>query len=290
MQSSSRLKLKMTPLILLALMLCGCATESFPQKYYAARNSGDRIASSLKLGMTIDEIRKSVSDSELKQYVKEGSLSSVRSEKEILEFYNYAIYPKNVLDDMKVGTLYRSYSYWITAQTNVTLYLFFDESERLHGWANYPSRFNYERYWHERLTSKLRVRTEKKGMTRAEVYALLGSPLEIVDLPTERSRSQYMDHVWLSYNNFLDPPVRDIVKKLEVYSYPLVGGGERRVYLGYTEFPRFKYQFVSKKNPRTQVPNPDYLGPQQDELTVWGYDHAWEEGERYMRYEAQQKK
>jgi hypothetical protein len=127
-------------------------------------------------------------------------------------------------------------------------------------------------------------------MTRAEVYSLLGAPLEIVDLPVERSRSQYLDHVWLSYRNFLDPPVRDIVKRLEVYSYPLVGGGERRVYLGYTEFPRFKYRFVSKENPRAQVPNPDYVGPQQDELTVWGYDHAWEEGERYIRDETRQKK
>lgn len=290
MQYSSRLVLKIASLFLAGLLLGSCATRKFPQDYYAARNAGDRIALRLQLGITMDEIRESVSDSELKGYVKEGPLDAVRSEKEILRFYTYAHYPRGVLDDLKVGTQYRSYSYWISAHTNVALYLFFDESGKLRGWANYPSWFNYARYWHERITSKLRVRTEKKGMTRAQVYTLLGPPSEIVDLPIERSRSQYVDHIWLSYNYFSDAPVRDLVKKLEVYSYPLAGGGARRVYLGYTEFPRFVYRFVSTLNRRAQVPNPAYIGPQQDELTVWGYDHAWEEGERYIHEEERLKK
>jgi hypothetical protein len=283
MQYSLRLVVERSSFFLAILLLCSCTTERFPQDYYAARNSGDRIALKLHLGMTMDEIRESVSTSELKDYVKEGPLEAVSSEKKILEFYKYAIYPKGVLHGLKIGTQYRSYSYWITAHTQVMLYLFFDESEKLLGWANYPSWFNYERYWHERITSKLRIQTERKGMTRAEVYALLGQPSEVIDLPIENSRAQYIDHVWLSYNRFSDAPVREkTMKTLEVYSYPLEGGGVRRVYLGYVEFPQFVYRFVSKQNPRVSVPNPDYIGPHQDELKIWGYDHAWEEGERYM--------
>ena len=175
MHCSSSFALRIASLLMSALLLCSCASQRFPQDYYAARNSGDRIALGLRLGMTVDEVRKSVSDSELKDSVKEGPLDAVRSEKEILGFYEYAIYPRDVLDDMKIGTQYRWYSYWITAHTSKALYLFFDKTDRLRGWANYPSNTNFERYWHERTTSRLRVRTqEKKGMTRAEVNAMIG--------------------------------------------------------------------------------------------------------------------
>lgn len=280
-----------TLIFLATLLLYGCATERWPQDYYATRNTGDRIASSLKLGMTMDEIRAIVSASEYKDYVKEGPLEdSILDEDEILSFYTYAHYPKDILESLKIGTQYKSYSYWETAHSQVAIFLFFDASSKLRGWINHPSVFNYERYWHEGITSKLRMRTEKKGMTREEVYALLGPPSEIVDLPLKNSRSQYVDHVWLSHDHFARAPIRDMVKKLEVYLSPLEGGGARRVYLGYIEFPRFDYRFISKQNPRAQVPNPKYVGPQQDELTVWGYDHAWEEGERYMRDEQVPKK
>jgi hypothetical protein len=137
MQRFPRIGLTVAFLLLATLFLCSCATERFPEqfpyKYYAARNSGDRIALRLKLGMTMDEIRKSVSSSELKDYVEEGPLDAVLSEKEILGFYTYAIYPRDVLEDLKVGTKYRWYSYWITAHTQKALYLFFDESEKLRG-------------------------------------------------------------------------------------------------------------------------------------------------------------
>ena len=238
--------------VVTTLLLYGCAT--WEQKdFYASRNTGDNISSSLKLGMTIDEIRAIVSASSYKDYVKEEPLDSILTEREIYRLYGYAQYPKEILADLKIGAKYRRYSYWITPNSNEAIYLFFDAQGGLRGWANYPSGLTFERFWHERLTSKLRWAGNglQKGMTHSEVYALIGKPTEIIDAP-EESRAVYEDHFWCWSPNW-NPEKQ----KMEVYTYPLSNGAQRRVYLLYY--------------------------PAADELNDCGYDNAWEEGERYIR-------
>jgi hypothetical protein len=245
---------KVAIIVIACASICACAQQTWPQGYYLDANTGDRIASELKIGMTPEEIQNVVSSSSSKRYVVAGRPRSISSDAELYNLYGYERYPTNVLKDVVVGTEYTPYGYWITPNSYVALNLFFDSLGRLRGWANYPSKLSLEKYWHESLTSKLRVKTEVRGMTHAQVHTAIGEPTEIISLPTARSRTWAEDHFWQSQSIEL-PPINDIVKRLEVYTYPLDNGTQRRVYLGYYE--------------------------KSDELVLWGYDHAHEEGERY---------
>jgi hypothetical protein len=237
-----------------SILLCGCATDIWPQDYFASRNTGDRIATSLRLGMSMEDIRSIVSKSDYRDYAKEGPLDSVLSEKELNGFYWYPHYPKDILKDLKVGTEYKWFSYWITANTNVAIYLFFDESGRLKGWANYPSKLTLEKYLHERVTSQIRCSKFglQKGMTRAQIHALIGNPSEMFPTLPE-GRSILEDHFWFSIG---EPELHNRI--IELYTYGLSNGTQRRVYVIY------------------------YPGSDQP-CSDWGYDQAWEEGERYIR-------
>ncbi len=223
------------------------------------KNTGDRIVARLQVGMTVEKVRAVIAD--FKDLVTEGAPDPVKTEEEIFRLYTKEYYPRDFLKTVRVGTSFMRYSYWITAHASMYLDLFFDESKQLRGWVNEPSEYSRDKFMHERLTSKLRSSLGgiRKGMMRAQVHALIGPPAEVIAPPKEKSRTLYEDHF------FVSPPIFDLKKQqLEVYSYMLQNGAKRRVYLFYY--------------------------PAADELLSWGYDHAREEAERYLREQAAQKK
>ncbi len=223
-----------------------------------SQNTGDQIAARLRIGMTNGEVDAAIGDT--KKYLWEDTIKFVESDRHIFRLYKDNYYPKDVLDVVEVGTPFRLLAYWTNyAGRNAgTLRLFFDnDSQRLRGWVNTASLFAREKFMHERITSQLKWSEggAVKGMTHLQVRALVGEPTEII-LPPKITRSLYEDHFWVSGTAFFAK------QKIEVYSYLLDSGERRRVYLLYY--------------------------PAADELNGWGYDHAWEEAERYQRAQGAQ--
>lgn len=292
-----RLKLQ-TFIVICVLALSGCAGGN--PRFYPLLSNG------LHVGMTdkevtifIDELRQDTNrfvatgfDTIGSECAKYESLCRNGPDSSVLGLYHSSMYryPYDVLKNVTNGTPYRYVEYWSSPTHQSRLFLFFDENTKLlKGWVHRAYGILQEPFMHEQLTSQLKIRTDKRGsgMTRNQVHAAIGTPTEIIEPPRQHSRGQHEDHFWNSY--YVSAPIYDIIKELEVYSYAMAGGGVRRVYLGYVTVPKMVYKFDSKLQARVQVPNPNYIGPQDDELYAWGYDHAGEEAERYRREKSQHK-
>jgi hypothetical protein len=241
--------------VVLAGLLSACATGGEER---LRQNLGDPIVSRLQIGMTSGEVDAAIGD--LRKYVTSDDLMKIDSEDQIFSLYRKDYYPKGLLSSVTAGTPYRVLGYRTSGVAGGSLLLFFDDgAKRLRGWANAHSQQSIDKFMHEQVTSLLKVNDGyNKGMTHAQVHALIGPPAEIILPPRTSSRAQYEDHFWTK-----TPPLLDVIKQLEVYTYPLSNGEKRRVYLGY------------------------YRNP--DQLVLWGYDHAWNEAERYLREKVQQK-
>ena len=241
---------------MIAGLLSSCAASG---DLRPRQNLGDMIAARLHVGMTHNEVDAAISD--LKKYLFEDGNKTVKSEQYLYSLYGDNYYPKDVLKVVEVGTPYRLLAYWTNyaGRDAGTLLLFFDkDTQRLRGWVNTPSEWSLDKFMHERLTSQLRWSDFglNRGMTHAQVRALIGDPVEIISL--SESRAVYENHFWVTVPLFSSKPT------FEVYSYTLDSGEKRHVYLAY------------------------YDGA--DQLNYWGYDHAWEEAERYQREQDGQKK
>lgn len=151
--------------------------------------------------------------------------------------------PSHIPDETEMWT----YGYWVNSNTKNTVDVFFGKDGRVIGWAKQHSKQSWDKYQHERLTSQL-----KKGMSEEKVKILLGSPHTIISLPNQESREIYSDHFWIK--DPVTPGLKDW--PMWVYTYPLAGGKVRRVHL--------------------------FFGSRH-QLEGWGYDHAHEEAERYLR-------
>lgn len=159
--------------------------------------------------------------------------------------------PYDVLREVADDTLLATYPYWFGSSQH-SLFLFFDDKKRLRGWFKNHSEWSRDKFNHERLTSKIDV-----GMNRAKVHDRIGKPESVVPLPVTKSPAFYDDRYWT------EEPLDGFNKEMEVYSYDLPGGQRRHVYLMYLN---------------------------NDKLKLWGYDHAWQEAERYLAEQAAKKK
>lgn len=143
-----------------------------------------------------------------------------------------------------------TYGYWVNSNTQNTIDVFFSKENRVIGWTKQHSKFSREKYQHERLTSQL-----SHGMSQEKVRKLLGSPNRIIAMPSQESREIYSDHYWHG-----NPVLKGIDNwPMWVYSYSLSEGRIRNVYLAFNN---------------------------RNKLDLWGYDHAREEAERYLRERA----
>jgi hypothetical protein len=240
-------------LALLIALLAGCAS---PGTTSLRGNTGDMIVERLKVGMSNAEIDAAIAD--LRKWISSDGSGTIRSEFLLHSLYQQSYFPKDVLSSIEVGERCRALGYWTNPAGGqvAELKLFYDADQRLRGWVNYPSAYSQDKFMHEALTSRLTSAENgvRRGMSRSQVRALIGPPVEVVPVPAE-SRAVYDDHFWNILPN-LDPPKQ----RMEVYKYSLSDGSARRVFLLYY--------------------------PAADELNSWGYDHAWEEAERYEREKA----
>jgi hypothetical protein len=239
-------------LAMFTAMLASCATGG---DVWVRNNLGEYIMARLQVGMSSSDVDLAIAN--VKKYVWEDSVKAVESDTDVYALYKDNYYPKDFLESVDVGTQFRVLAYWTNyaGRDAGTLRLFFDErSHRLRGWVNTATLYSRDKFMHERLTSQLRTSEggSKKGMSHAQVHALIGEPVEIIS-SWKRSRALYADRFWA----FGGPPFQD--QKIEVYRYP-IDGGERRVFLVYYR--------------------------NADRLYDWGYDHAWDEAARYGREHA----
>jgi hypothetical protein len=222
------------------------------------QNAGDQIVERLKLGMTNAEVDAAILN--LKKWIEyDRSGLEIDSESRILQMYTEEHFPKDILKSIEVGTRCRALSYWsnYAGRQMQGVVLFFDEqTHRLRGWVNYPSASSSDKFLHERLTSRLALSTDYlKRMKRPDVYARIGLPTRVVAPPKVVSRETLEDHYWQSDSG--TAPTLGLTDQIDVYEYRTKNGSNRHVYIAYTRA--------------------------NDRLIAFGYDHAWEEAERYLR-------
>jgi hypothetical protein len=241
----------------LLVLLPACSVKSDVR---LSRNLGDLLIAKLDVGMTTSEVDDVLA--EQKKYLLSEERGLIKSEQSLYSLYQDNYYPRDFLNLIQVGARYRLVSYWTNyaGRNSGVLLLFFDEvKQTLIGWVNTASASALNNFMHERLTSQLRWSSNglNKGMTHAQVHAVLGEPTEVITPPKE-SRAIYENYFWV-----MSPLLDGKNQKIEVYRYKLSNGNERSVYLIYC--------------------------PAADELNSWGYDYAGEEADRYLREQQAQK-
>jgi hypothetical protein len=242
-------------------LLSSCATSG---EVGLSANVGDRIIQRLQVGMTSSEVDIAIGD--LRKDLLTDGMMTISSESYLYDMYLDNYYPKDFLKTIEVGQTYRALSYWTNyaGSNQGALQLFFDKStDRLLGWVNSSSAHSLDKFMYERLTSKLKI-ADSFGdlMTPEQVHALIGLPNRVIEAPKQLSRTLFEDHFWQS--KFYLPPTSKDTKQFEVYEYDLKDDEKRRVYVAYT-----------RADPG---------------LIAFGYDHAWEEAERYLHEQEAQRK
>jgi hypothetical protein len=182
---------------------------------------------------------------------------SLELSKHLYSFYLTDRAPYDLLTHVKADSACWLYSYPVSSNVDHDLCVFHDEKDRVLGWVKDHSELSRDKFMHEKLTSRLKADTLGAGMSHAEVYALIGKPDAVMPMPHQRTPDFYEDRYWL------EQPIT-VYDNMELYSYVLPTGQKRRVFLVYTNGG--------------------------DELHFWGYDHAWEEAERYLAEQAARNK
>lgn len=222
-------------------------------------NLGDYIIPKLRVGMSDKEVDSALT--EFKKYFIAEYVMHIRSENDVFYRYREDYFPKDLLKKMAIGTPFKSLQYWThyTGKNIGILELYFDkETKQLRGWVN-KTDYSRDKFLHERLTSKLKITHESRGrMTRMQVLELLGQPTRTALPAKQESRELYEDHFWESHS--FGSPTVESTNQMDVYEYDLDNGKKRHVYVAYTRV--------------------------NDKLVFFGYDHAWEEAERYARERA----
>jgi len=246
-------------LLTLMFFLASCASTSVGYTF------GKQLHEKFRIGMTDVEIS-SVID-ELKRSQKQSSsgydtvgapcirykyLCGDRPDTYLLMLFGGDQYPHDVLRDVTNETPYR----YIQYKYNAVLYLFFDEKTKLlRGWVNSEKAYSWISFRHERLTSKLTLSSDfRDRMTRSDVHALIGPPTFTIAAPSKITRAHVEDHFWIPSL----PPALGDGEVWEVYEYQIESGATRRVYTAYSRKANYR-------------------------LEGFGYDHAHEESERYLR-------
>lgn len=250
-------------LVFVGFLLSSCQ-GTVPELRNHSQNLGDQIALRLQLGMTKAEVDRVIG--ELKKYVISENAMTIKTEQDIFRSYRKNYFPKNFVNTLEIGTSYQSLMYWInySGRSVGTLELYFDaNTQRLRGWINTALSHQYrEKFLHERLTSKLSLSLSiRNRLTKNQVIALIGLPTRIIAAPAKETRQLYDDHFWQLDSAMA--PILENTPRLEVYEYELDNGSKRKVFVGYTRA--------------------------NDKLIFFGYDHAWEEAERYTQETASKK-
>lgn len=236
-------------------MLSGCAS---PLAGPLQRNYGDLILDRVKLGMSYQAADTALAD--VKQYFIEDRLMDISQDNVTLGVFVNEHYPKDIAGLMQSGPQARRIVYWINGYRDAKgyAYLLFDKkTSLLTGWQNSASEYSRDKYMHEKLTLRLHIPeayygyNESSYMHHDEVYAAIGRPADIIPLSVKLDPRLYDDHFWFRG----EIPVRSASVEMEVYRYAVADGSNRNVYLVY----------------------------QHGLLMHWGYDHAWEEGARYLK-------
>ena len=238
----------------IVVSLCyGCAQT----KPGTPQNLGDLITSRLHPGMKQKEIDDAIG--ELKKYVISEHTMEIKTEQDIFYRYGQNYFPRTLVNTLDVGQPYKLLEYWThySGRNVGTLGLYFDaNTQQLRGWINSPSYHYREKFLHEKLTSKLSLSYDfRSRLTKREVYALIGMPTRIIAAPREETRALYDDHYW--QRDSAMSPTFENTPQLEVYEYDLGNGDKRKVFIGYTRA--------------------------NDKLIFFGYDHAWQEAERFTQ-------
>ena len=220
------------------------------------RHLGDYMISKLQIGMSDKEVDSALTD--MKQFIIGEYVMQIRSEKDVFYRYREDYFPKNLLKNMAIGTPFKSLQYWThyTGKNIGILELYFDDkTKQLRGWVN-KTDYSRDKFLHERLTSKLKIRHESRDrMTRTQVLELLGQPTRTALPAKQESRELYEDHFWESHS--FGSPTAESTNQMDVYEYDMGNGKKRHVYVAYTRA--------------------------NEKLIFFGYDQAWEESERYSR-------
>lgn len=211
-------------------------------------DKGDILVTKLRIGMSPEEVQEILGDPKTVLYL----------DKFRYLFYLQDRYPYDLFTKVPEKASCWAYVYPAGSMNNGTLCIFPDSDGRVAGWFKDHSELSRDKFMHEKLTSQLKADILGRGMTHAEVYARIGRPEAVVNLPRHRTPEFYEDRYWTR------DALNGIYKNMEVYSYLLVEGQKRHVFLIYAT--------------------------QADKLHVWGYDHAWEEAERYLAEQAAKKK
>ncbi|MBY0574279.1 MAG: hypothetical protein K2P84_11405 [Undibacterium sp.] len=223
------------------------------------RHLGDYIISKLRIGMSEKEVDSVFT--ELKPLIIREYAMHIRSENDVFYRYRHDYFPRDLLTNIAIGKHFKSLEYWThyTGKNIGILELYFDdETKQLRGWVNMND-YSRDKFLHERLTSKLKITHESRGrMTRAQVLELLGQPTRTALPAKQESRELYEDHFWESHS--FVPPTAESTNQMDVYEYDMGNGKKRHVYVAYTRA--------------------------NDKLQFFGYDHAWEEAERYAHARA----
>lgn len=255
MKSRANSLLKLIAIGLIATSLNSCMGFERADNDEFRQNVGDQITTRLRVGMSPDETNMAIAGFE--KLIMKDAQRVIDNELYLYFLYTDDYSPRDVLETVQVGSRYRILEYWTNfagGQTGAVKLFLDEDTGRVRGWANSASEYSKRKFMHERLTSHLRGSYDglHRGMSHEQVYALIGFPGETIEPPKKWSRALFTDHFWVSL-----PPTRSTAKKLEVYAYTTESGATRRVYLEY------------------------YAGA--DRLISWGYDHAWEEADRYIR-------
>jgi hypothetical protein len=243
--------------VFVGFLLSSCQ-GTVPELPNRSQNLGDQIALRLQLGMTKAEVDSVIG--ELKKYVISENTMTIKTEQDIFRSYRKNYFPRNFVNTLEIGTSFQSLMYWInySGRSVGNLQLYFDaDTQRLRGWINTALSHQYhEKFLHERLTSKLSLSLDYRDrLNRKQVIALIGLPTRIIAAPAKETRQLYDDHFWQLDSAMA--PILENTPRLEVYEYDLGNGSQRKVFVGYTRA--------------------------QDTLIFIGYDHAWEEAERYTK-------
>jgi hypothetical protein len=258
---------KLVKMLLLAgLMLTLGSCAQAPR----AISSEEAIINTLRIGMTDQEVSAVVADLKAHESHFLGSGFYAREQNEtvgqpcvqykglcgsnpdmyLFDLFDGEPFPRDVLKEVGNGTPHRIIEY----AYNRFIYLYFDaNTQRLRGWVKKP--LNHpERFLQERIATRLGIANAYvKRFTREQVYALIGPPNEVFARLKSLPRELREDHFW--YNGHV-PDLQES-GPLELYEYPIGSGVKRRVILAY-----------HSRNGR---------------LTAFGYNHAWEEADRYTR-------
>lgn len=212
-------------------------------------DGGDRLARQLNVGLSKSEIIAILGEP--------GNSGSFDLPGDYKIFSVQESEPYNLLQMLQEGAEWWSYPYWVSSNTRYRVRIYFDDNGYVIGWLKPHNKYSLEKYLNEKIISKLNVYPDRnRALSKSQIHELFGPPDEFVEIPKEPTRSLYVDHFWL-FDPFGGQSSSPPGRVLEVYSYKLDNGSERKVFIS--------------------------INPETEKVGNVGYDHAHIEAERYLQ-------